>query len=73
MEWLTVGSLLVVIVFLMVFIWHIQGVHEAREKDLLDRVMTKDYATFVNGEVVREAAKRPDQIYEDQQERGIPI
>ena len=35
--------------------------------------MTKDYATYVNGEIVREAAKRPDQIYEDQQEKGIPI
>jgi len=62
-----------VIICLLWLIYHIQNVHEVREKDLMDRVMTTDYATFVNSQVVREAAKRPDQIYEDQQEKGIPI
>jgi FtsH-binding integral membrane protein len=73
MEWITIGSLLLVIVFMGWLVFHVQKVHELREKDLLDRIMAKDYNTFVNAEVVRETAKRPDQIYEDQQERGIVI
>jgi len=62
-----------VIVFMGWLVWHQQKTHDKQVRDLLDRIMTRDYATFVNSEVVREAAKRPDQIYEEQQERGIPI
>jgi len=66
-------ALLVVIIFLLLFIYLQNKQSSEKESNLLDRIMTKDYATYVNGEIVREAAKRPDQIYEDQQEKGIPI
>jgi len=73
MEWVAIAALIFVIVFQGWLIWHIQTVNEKAKRDLMDRVMTKDYATFVNAEVVRDQAKRPDEIYEEQQERGIPI
>ena len=66
-------SLIVVIIFLLLFIYLQNKQSSEKESNLLDRIMTKDYATYVNGEVVREAAKRPDQIYEEQKEKGIPI
>ena len=66
-------ALLAVIIFLLLFIYLQNKQSSEKESNLLDRIMTKDYATYVNGEVVREAAKRPDQIYEEQQEKGIPI
>ncbi len=70
---IAICSLIVVIVFLLLFIYLQNKQSSEKESKLLDRIMTKDYATYVNGEIVREAAKRPDQIYEDQQEKGIPI
>lgn len=72
-SWIAIITLIVVIIFLLWFISHQNLQFTAKEKDLLDRIMAKDYNTFVNAEVVREAAKRPDQIYDEQQERGIPI
>jgi hypothetical protein len=62
-----------VIAFMGWLVWHQQRIHDGIVRDLLDRIMTKDYTTYVNAEVVRESAKRPDQIYDDQQERGIPV
>ena len=70
---IAICSLIVVIIFLLLFIYLQNKQSSEKESTLLDRIMTKDYATYVNGEIVREAAKRPDQIYEDQQEKGIPI
>ena len=70
---IAIGALLVIIIFLLLFIYLQNKQSSEKESTLLDRIMTKDYATYVNGEIVREAAKRPDQIYEDQQEKGIPI
>lgn len=49
---------------------------ESRERDLLDRIMARDYATYVQAEVVRADAKKaltPEEIYEQQVERGIPV
>ena len=48
---------------------------DAKEKDLLNRVMSRNYETFVQGEVVRESPKplTPEEIYEQQLERGIPV
>ncbi len=70
---IAICSLIVVIVFLLLFIYLQNKQSSENESKLLDRIMAENYATFVNSEVVREAAKRPDQIYEDQQERGIPV
>ena len=46
---------------------------DAERKDLLNRIMVKDYPTYVNGEVVMENAKKHDQIYAEQEEQGIPV
>jgi disulfide oxidoreductase YuzD len=70
---ITIGALIVVIIFLLLFIYLHNKQSSENQSKLLDRIMAHDYPTFVNSEVVREAAKRPDQIYEEQQEKGIPI
>jgi len=70
---LAIITLICVILFLLWFITDTKKRDSEKEKDLLNRIFARDYPTFVNSEVVREAAKRPDQIYEDQEERGIPI
>lgn len=70
---IAIVALIVVIISLLLFISLQNKQYSEKESKLLDRIMAKDYATYVNGEIVREAAKRPDQIYEEQQERGIPI
>ena len=48
---------------------------DAKEKDLLNRVMSRNYETFVQGEVIQQPPKSltPEEIYEQQLERGIPI
>lgn len=70
---ITIGALIVVIIFLLLFIYLQNKQSSENQSKLLDRIMAADFPTFVNSEVVREAAKRPDQIYEEQQEKGIPI
>ena len=48
---------------------------DVKEKDLLNRVMSRNYETFVQGEVIQQPPKplTPEEIYEQQIERGIPI
>lgn len=70
---ITIVALIVVIIFLLLFIYLQNKQSSENQSKLLDRIMATDFPTFVNSEVVREAAKRPDQIYEDQQEKGIPV
>ncbi len=71
-QWVPVVTLVGVIIYQCWLIWHIQKVHEKTQKDLLDRIMTRNYETFVQGEMVREQAKQPaPSVYEE--ERGIPI
>lgn len=70
---IAIGTLIVIIIFLLLFIY-LQNKQSAEiESKLLDRIMSRNYEVFVNGEVVKEAAKNPFQTYEDQQEKGIPI
>ncbi len=51
--------------------------HSARiEDELLNRIMARDYATYIQGEIAKEQVKKPltpEEIYEMQQERGIPV
>ena len=70
---IAIVALIVIIIFLLLFIYLQNKQFSEKESKLIDRIMARDYPTFVNSEVVREAAKRPDQIYADQEERGIPI
>ena len=49
---------------------------DEREKDLLCRIMARNYETFVQGEVAKAQVDRPltpEEIFEMQQERGIPV
>lgn len=53
-----------------------QKVWDQRERELLDRIMTRNYETFVQAEVLKEQLKRPltpEEIYEKQYEQGIPV
>jgi hypothetical protein len=51
--------------------------HSARvEDELLNRIMATDYAQYVQGAIAKEQVKRPltpEEIFEMQQERGIPV
>jgi len=68
----TILPLIAVIVYQGWLIWHIQGVHESRERDLMDRVMSRNYETFIQAETIRGQANNPQPpVYEE--ERGIPI
>jgi hypothetical protein len=73
MDWAVFIVLFAVIIYLGWLIWDRERMHERRERDLLDRIMVRDYATYVNAEVVREHAKRPDEIARDQEEVGIAV
>jgi predicted Holliday junction resolvase-like endonuclease len=48
---------------------------DAKEKDLLNRVMSRNYETYVQAEVVQKDKEplSPEEIYEKELERGIPI
>lgn len=48
---------------------------DAKEKDLLNRIMTRNYETFMQGEVIQQPPRplTPEEIYEQQLERGIPV
>ena len=70
---IAIVALIIVIIFLLLFIYLQNKQSSEKESKLTDRIMARNYEVYVNGEIVQEAAKRPDQIYEDQQEKGIPI
>jgi len=48
---------------------------DSKEKDLLNRIQARNYETFVQSEVMRETPRplTPEEIYEQQLERGIPV
>ena len=64
---------------IVIQMWFIKGLSEnfdAKEKDLLNRVMARNFETFVQSEVVLNQENRPltaEEIYEQQIERGIPV
>lgn len=66
---ITIGALL--------YVSHETSIRTAdKEKDLLNRIMTRNYETFVQAEVVKNQSERvltPEEIYEQQLERGIPV
>jgi hypothetical protein len=47
---------------------------DAKEKDLLNRILARNYETYVQAEVLQKPTPLTDEeIYEQQRERGIPI
>jgi hypothetical protein len=70
------GVAVAILIFIIVFqVW--QSIDRQREwdrerRDLLNRIMTRNYAEFVNGQIVQEQITQPmAPAYEE--ERGIPI
>ena len=74
-EIIVIVALLLVIAEQCYLIHDLTNKWDAKEKDLLDRIMARNFETFVQGEVVRESPKplTPEEIYEQQLERGIPV
>jgi predicted Holliday junction resolvase-like endonuclease len=69
-------GLLGIIVIQMWFIKTLSENFDIKEKDLLNRVMARNFETFVQSEVVLNQENRPltaEEIYEQQIERGIPV
>jgi len=68
-------ALLGIIVIQMFFIRDLLDKFDEKERTLLDRIMTRNYETFVQAEVMRkpDAPLTPEEIYEQQIERGIPV
>jgi hypothetical protein len=74
-ETVVIASLLAVVVFQGVFIFLQKQTHDEIEKDLLNRLMSRNYETYVQAQKLMEPERplTPDEIYERQQERGIPV
>jgi len=82
-----IGNAMIIVVFLVLTLIIFHQRYEmvktaertdAREKDLLDRIMARNYETYVNAQVVKDEAKerRPmtaEEIYEAQQGMGVPL
>jgi hypothetical protein len=75
-SFVAIVTLICVIIFLLWFIRD-QKLHFAEvEKDLLNRILARNYETFVQGDVVRAEVKKSltdEEIMELQAERGIPV
>jgi lipopolysaccharide biosynthesis regulator YciM len=74
-NWLVISILIGIICYLGWFNIHLENMHEKREQDLINRIMSRDYSTFVNAEIVKEQNKvlSPREIFSNQEEQGIPI
>jgi len=64
--------LFIVIVFQGAFIYLQKTVYDAQEKDLLNRIMAKNYETYVQAQELMKPKREltPEEIYQMQQERG---
>jgi hypothetical protein len=72
---LAIIGLLLVIGFQGFLIVFLINKWDSKEKDLLNRIQARNYETFVQSEVMRETPRplTPEEIYEQQLERGIPV
>jgi len=74
MEILVITSMLVVIIYQGVFIYIQKKNYDLLIGDLLNRVMSRNYETFVQGQVVMQPKNLTvDEIAAMQEERGIPV
>jgi hypothetical protein len=81
MLYMIIEAIIVAIPLLLVIAAQCYLIHDltekwdVKEKDLLNRVMSRNYETFVQGEVIQQPPKplTPEEIYEQQLERGIPV
>ena len=71
-NWLAFLILIFVIIFQAWQIIEQRVASKLRENELLDRIMARNYAEYVNSEIVRDQAKQPSApAY--QEEHGIPV
>jgi predicted Holliday junction resolvase-like endonuclease len=81
MLYMIIEAIIVAIPLLLVIAAQCYLIHDlnekwdAKEKDLLNRLMSRNYETFIQGEIVQQPPKplTPEEIYEQQLERGIPV
>jgi hypothetical protein len=69
-------ALMGVIIYQGMFIKRLADHFAEVEKDLLNRILARNYETFVQGDVVRAEVKKTltaEEIAELQAERGIPV
>jgi hypothetical protein len=69
-------ALLIVIGYQGWFIWRLQEEHEKMQKDLLNRLMARNFETFVQSEIQQKENVRPltaEEIYEMEMNKGVPI
>jgi len=73
-EIIVIVGLLLVIGFQGYLIYILTEKWDAKEKDLLNRILARNYETYVQAEVLKDPKPlTPEEIYEQQIERGIPI
>jgi hypothetical protein len=70
--------LLAVIVFLGVMQWRQQSYHFKVQKNLMDRLMSRNFETYVQGQVTQEPPaiseeERLEKILVAAEEKGIPV
>jgi len=71
---LVICGLLLVIGFQGFFIVFLVKQWDNKEKDLLNRILARNYETYVQAEVLqKEKPLTDEEIYEQQIERGIPV
>ena len=73
-EIIVIAGLLLVIGFQGYLIYILTEKWDIKEKDLLNRILARNYETYVQAEVLqKEKPLTEEEIYEQQRERGIPI
>ncbi len=74
-ELITIVTLLAIIVILVVNLVLQRRDNAKVQTDLLNRIMSRNYETYVQAEIAQHE-KKPltmEELYEIQQERGIPV
>jgi predicted Holliday junction resolvase-like endonuclease len=73
-EIIVIVGLLLVIGFQGYLIYILTEKWDIKEKDLLNRILARNYETYVQAEVLqKEKPLTEEDIYEQQRERGIPV
>ena len=75
-ELLVAALLLAVIALQAVIIWKMNERYMAKQSELLDRIMARDYAQLIQAEVAREQVKKPltaEEIFEMQERRDSEL
>jgi hypothetical protein len=72
---ITIAALIIVIIFLLLFIYLQNKQFSEKQSELLNRVMARNFETYVQAEVLRKPERplTPEEIAAMQEERGIPV